>query len=263
MILFSKNHTEKKLLLFIGSPRTGSTLLGQIINYHPNCLVANEFRLLNKIVLDKKDKNKTLKKLKKYALKQFKKGLENDKKYKKTLNQYQKKWKGFEQFTNQKEFEKQEIKIIGDKKAGGNIQIISDYNNPSKMFFQSINNIYFIQIIRNPIDAAISLMKSHNIKDFETAVKQIVSQSINAYSFINKNNYPAHVLYYEDLTESPKLEIKRIFDFLNLEIDLVWLNKISKIISPSEKKEINKVHIETFKSILNNFPETSLFKRYL
>ena len=37
-------------LLFVGSGRTGSTLVGQLLNYHPQFLISNEIRVLDRAV---------------------------------------------------------------------------------------------------------------------------------------------------------------------------------------------------------------------
>ena len=39
-----------RLLFFVGSERSGTTLFGQILNYHPNCLIANESKFLEKVL---------------------------------------------------------------------------------------------------------------------------------------------------------------------------------------------------------------------
>lgn len=263
MHLFSKKYTEKKLLLFIGSPRTGSTLLGQIINYHPNCLVANEFRFLNKVIVDNKNKQKTIKKLEKYALKQFKKGLENDKKYSKTLSQYQQKWKGFQKYANELEFQKREIQLIGDKKAGGNIQIIKDFPIETENLFQKVKELYFIQIIRNPIDAALSLMKSHNVKGFEEAMGIIIENTVDAERFAKESKYNYHFIYYESLSVNAEKELKAICKFLNIYCSVEWLSKVSKTISKPEKKDISEYHKNIFIETLEKFGGSKILEKYI
>jgi len=253
---------DKKLLLFIGSPRTGSTLLGQIINYHPNCLVANEFRLLNKIIVEEKNFKLSLKRLERYALKQFYKGLENDKKYGKVLHVYQKKWKNFEYLAKEPEFKKQEIKLIGDKKAGGNIQVINEYPNETKFFFEKIKQLYFIQIIRNPVHAAVSLMNSHAYENFEKAVNHILQQTVRAIEFSRQPNINYYSLYYEDLMEEPELEIRNIFNWLNIDVQDSWLKKIKEIISSSENKNIPKEYFNIYDNIIKKYNVSEL-KRYL
>ena len=66
--------TFEKLLLFIGSPRTGSTLLGQILNYHPQCPVATEARLVTQVVMHGVPFEEALARTVQAATKQFEQG---------------------------------------------------------------------------------------------------------------------------------------------------------------------------------------------
>lgn len=43
-------NNNPRYLLFVGSGRTGSTLVGQLLNYHPQILISNEIRILDRAV---------------------------------------------------------------------------------------------------------------------------------------------------------------------------------------------------------------------
>lgn len=225
---------DRTLLIFIGSPRTGSTLLGQLINYHPQCLVSTEERFLQQVITQGIPIDKALRSVKKAAIKQFKMGLENDKKYGKSLNRYQNRWIRMNHLSGDPDFKKREIEVIGDKKAGGTTQVFID--NPAERveFLESHLNTRLIQIIRNPVHAAISYMKSHRIDSFEKACDEIIMKTHVAHNLGNRTANRYHYLYYEDLLETPQKELTRILTWLKVDVSDRWLDKISEIINHRE-----------------------------
>ena len=58
--LLKKKLNIKKYLFTIGAPRSGTTMLGYILNSHPNILISNESRVLNKIFEKKYEFNKAI-----------------------------------------------------------------------------------------------------------------------------------------------------------------------------------------------------------
>lgn len=100
-------------MLFIGSPRTGSTLLGQLINFHPQCLIANESRFLTNVVSRGVTNEEAVDRIIDQATKQFESGLENDSYFGKTIDRYQPRWLPFADLAAQPEFRKrQPIAVI-------------------------------------------------------------------------------------------------------------------------------------------------------
>ena len=217
-----------KLLLFFGSPRTGSTLLGQILNFHPNCLVATEFRLLNKVIIDGISYSKALAEMRATAFRQFKNGIEADVKFGKTLGRYQERWKSFYGLSGDPEFKKKKIKILGDKKAGGATKVFMDYPDKTVDFLEKHRNLILLQILRHPIDAAISYMNSHKIGAFAAACEDVISKSHIAYELCQKMRAPNYVLYYEDLIREPKAEIEKLMNWLVVKHSSTWLEVITE-----------------------------------
>ena len=59
MIMNKKNNNY---LVFVGSGRTGSTLVGQLLNKHPNIAISSELRVLTNALKKNKKVKKYLKK---------------------------------------------------------------------------------------------------------------------------------------------------------------------------------------------------------
>lgn len=262
MWIFKKKQKKYRLLLFIGSGRTGSTILGQIINYHPRCLVSNEFRLVQKVLSRDVSLAKALKQMKKTAYGQFKHGLENDSKYGKSLDKYQKKWIAFHDLVKDKDFKKQDIILLGDKKAGGNVQVYLDNKKEFIDLIKEYQEVYLLQIVRNPQSAALSYMKSHDMKDFTEACEHVIRYNTRAYELGRSGICPYYHLYYEDLLAHPAAEIKKIFHWLGLEIKESWLEKISQKINKSTPPESDPSMVKISREIIKKYHIEPLFSKY-
>jgi hypothetical protein len=253
----------KALLIFIGSPRTGSTLLGQILNYHPECLISNEARFITKVVAQGISFEEALNDVIIRAREQFKTGLENDKKFGKTIDidRYQNKWLSFKDLSKDSDFKKREIKVIGDKKAGGNIQTFIDNPNEMLKFLDAHPNALLLQIIRNPVDAAVSLMKSHGFRPFEKACEEIVMKTHTAYVLGKRVSNPYHYMYYEDLMADPEVEIRKILNWLNVECSNNWLDKISSKINRQKKTKHPIEYYQIAQNLIDEYDANEEFRR--
>jgi len=256
------NIKGKKLLFFIGSARTGSTLLGQILNYHPECLISNEARFITSVVIHGLSFEEALKDVVINAHKQFKTGLENDKKFGKTIARFQPKWVPMGDLSKDPDFKKKEIKVIGDKKAGGNIQAFIEKPNEMLKFLDEQQNVFLLQIIRNPVDAAFSLMRSHGVKQFEKACEEIIMRTHTAYILGNQTSNPYFYVYYEDLIENPEIEIIKILSWLNIKRSNSWLFKISKIVNQSKPKNHPKKYYRIAQNMIKKYDASNEFNKY-
>jgi hypothetical protein len=236
-----------KYLFFVGSGRTGSTLLGQIINKHPECLISNENRFLQEIIENKKNYIDSIKNMINNAYYQFANGLGKN-------EQYQKDWKDINYFKKSKI-----IKVVGDKKQGGNVSI---YNNHKEKFLDLIHklgekNTYFIQITRNPIDSIASYQISHNYS-LEESKNRVLSDTISGYEIISKFKN-GKLIYYEDLLNNTEDVLTSLCDYLNLTWCDEWLSSVTNVISLNKK--INYLN-DNVKDVKKIYDCHNIFKRY-
>ena len=228
---------DKKLLIFIGSARTGSTLLGQVLNYHPECLISNESGLISNVVIKGASLREELKKVLASAMDMYRTGLESNKKFGETIERYQSQWIQFGDLSKDPDFSKKDIKVIGDKKAGGSTKAYLERPGEVISFLLSHPNVWLLQIIRDPVDAAVSYMKSHGVEPFEKACNEMINLTHAAHDLGKKVTNPYYFMYYEDLVESPREEITKILEWLNIDYSSSWLEKISQKIQQKEPSE--------------------------
>jgi hypothetical protein len=200
------------------------------------------------------------------AAHEFELGLEGSSTHSKTLHRYQKDWVKMGDLVTHKEFEKKRIRVIGDKKAGGNSSIFrSNPNEFCKLIdFLGRDSVYFIQIVRDPIESIFSYTKSHkySIEEAATRVIQDTQTGIDISRVFT--NYI--MCRYDLLLKNPENTLESIFSFLGEKCEKEWLQEISKKISkkiPYEDDDLFPIiqnckimkdieSIDCFKEILND-----------
>ena len=193
----------EKYIFTIGAPRSGTTFLCQLLNNHPNILVSNEDRTIYKILHQNINFKTAIINSNINAFDQFQNA------YNKNIG-IQNKWKHLDK---KKLLEKKTILIAGDKKSGQNAIIFNNNKNEFINLFKK-PNIFFLQIVRNPINAAKSYEKSHphEVFGFNDALEKILK--INSYGFeLGKMLHKNYVkIYYEDLVANPSKIMKELID---------------------------------------------------
>ena len=236
-----------KYLFFVGSGRTGSTLLGQIVNKHPACLVSNESRYLQELVEKNKNFTKTTNLLVQTAYTQFNLGLGENK-------QYQSSWKDIDYFKKDST-----IKVIGDKKQGGNVAIYRKYTEKFEKLVEFLgeSNVYFIQVTRNPVNSILSYQKSHNYS-FEKSKSLVLSDTMTGYEIIERYKN-TKLIYYEDLFSNTEHVLENICNFLNIDWNDEWANSVKIVLHPHADKKYNHQDVD---NLTNVYKGHKIFKRY-
>jgi len=244
-MLDSKNIRQ---LYFVGAPRTGSTLLGQILNYHPQCLISNESRYLQKILRNGHNPQQAFNEMVQEAIHQFELSLEHTPRFNQKIDTYQPKWKSFNSFKNDPEFNKSEIRVIGDKKAGGNVQV---YREDPAIFQKFIDQVgpYFLFITRNPVNTAKSYLKSHGAGTFDQAMAKILDDTRAAIEIQNITD-KYKIVYYEDLQKTGNEVLTNICRFIELNESTTWCDKVLSVVDKDD--EIDDEDKPLY-DIMNNF----------
>lgn len=248
---------NKSFLLTLGYGRTGSTIIGHILNNHPNCLVSNESRFLQNL-------------LQGYNIKFLINQLINNasKDYNDGLNFIHQKDSKNIKF---KKMPKKNILILGDKKSGGNTTI--SLSNP--IFFNNFikNNTKIIINLRNPLDVLVSCKKNkifnrysfyiecnENSKD-EDIFRDIIYYFNHCINIYKNNLEKCIIVYYEDLLNDKKNILQKICNHL----DIFYYKELLGLIN--SEKIINNIKIKgTYLNILKTMVDKDnidFLKRYI
>lgn len=250
------------MLLFIGSPRTGSTLLGQILNYHPQCLIAFEENVVARHLVKFISFDKLLACLERNARESFEQGLEMTGRMNASV--YQPRWRSFADLRTNPVFKKQDIAVIGDKKAGGTAATAQKHPETFIRLIKNNPSFKLLQVIRNPISAAFSYMKSHAIDSFEDACVHIVETTRAAYGMTRLFPQRSYTVIYEDLLQNPEEILTGLLNFLTIRISTDWMQAIVKRINRGTPpdRETYESFLESTRKIIAAHQALEAFSHY-
>jgi len=230
--------------LFIGYPRSGHTLIGSLIDAHPNAVISHELDAL-KFLKEGFTKNQIFKLILKNSSSFTKAGRRWGKYSYLVPNQWNGKFRT--------------LKVIGDKKGGGSAKIL--FKNPSIIqdLDKTINckKIKYIHIIRNPYDNITTISKKHFNNDLKKAI-DLYFYFCKANYYIKSQNENIMDIKHESFIDDPKNCLKKICGFLDLDAPTDYLDDCSQIVYKNPRKrrfEINwsSENKEIVKKKINEF----------
>ncbi|MEM1169885.1 MAG: sulfotransferase domain-containing protein [Cyanobacteria bacterium P01_H01_bin.35] len=229
-------HNVEKYCMFIGYPRSGHSLVGALIDAHPNIILSHELDALQYVEAG-------FSKLQLYSL------LLNNSQYfinkEKSLIPETEIPKGRFKYKvpNQWNGKFANLKIIGDKRGGGttkrlrdNFQLFKDLENKIKI------PLKIIHVVRNPFDNISSIYKKCLSKSLEWSIDYYFDLCYANESIIKRiDSNKIFLLKLESLIENPQMQLKEITQsFLELETNDDYLEDCSSIIFSSPNKSRSK-----------------------
>ena len=278
----------KHVIFFLGHGRSGTTLVGSLLDAHPNIIVANEYNAIEKwrrLKKDTQNRDYFFQALYSNSFEHARIGSRRkdcSTKEHPLTKHVPNQWQG--------RFDKH-IQLIGDKKAEmfirrivmaqpteGNSNTLSSIQEAVKVPFK------FIYILRNPFDIAATKMyrktslgtkESERHKLYDNPLKYKKPLQLEVVKFLVKvikaaANYTQHLgdqvimVYSEDLIDNPTKQLKRLCKFLEVPCSEDYFKDCSTIVFKSPSKTRNTiVWDEEAKNMINTLiQEVPLFKRY-
>jgi hypothetical protein len=216
------------VLLFVGSGRTGSSMLGQIINHHPACLIAHEARVLTRYVRGEGSFEALLADAAALAWEQFTRGLESTGRFADVCAHTQTKWRSFAPLAADARFAKTRVEVVGDKKAGGASDAYAENAARIDSLLASDERIALVHVVRDPAASARSALRAHGGRGFAAACERIVRQHACAHRMVCRCAGRALRVRYEDLCARPREEVARVLAFLGLEPEARFLDEVTR-----------------------------------
>jgi hypothetical protein len=216
----------KYFCMFIGYPYSGHSLVGSIIDAHPNAAISHELHV-GKLLKKGFSKEQIFPMIVSNAFKFAQQG--------RTWNNYSYaipgEWNGrFKQ-----------LLVIGDKKGGGS----SKFFSKKPEVFDSVGltiglPVKYVHVMRNPYDMISTLFrKSQNPKtgDIRIAIEKFIKR-IERTDKIKKsiNGVDWHDMYHEEVLAKPEETITSLFRFLGLDVPEGFIENCKKVIYPNPHK---------------------------
>ena len=248
------------MLIFIGYPRSGHTLIGSLLDAHPNIVIANEYDILSSwanYTTRHRNKQYLFEQLYTNSYVEAHEGDRSTKdcvpktKYKYLIpNQWQGKFDG-------------KIKIIGDKKGGKTTSLFrrsQKYWTILEEILQEVKiPIKFIHVVRNPFDNIATMLLRRQFgnnlnwkKVFETPIhlpKETFIRHINYRmklamtnaQLIQRFHGRVHTLRNEDMIRNPEIELRKVCRFLDIECSTKYIIDCISIVNSKISKSRNGI----------------------
>lgn len=218
----------ESVALFVGQGRSGHSLIGALLDAHPDCVIAHELNVCN-LIASGFDRDQIC-----YLM------WENSRHFAKVgraWGRYSYAVPGAQQGRFRK------LRVIGDKKGG----------STSDFFYQARSNftltaaffgvpLRFIHVVRNPLDnIAAMAMLSGGTAGLDFAIANFVRRCIASAQLLEAGTDDIITIYHEDVLSSPRGELVTLAEWLELTVEPAWLDACAQLIVPSPSRSRDKV----------------------
>lgn len=210
--------------MFVGSGRSGHSLIASLIDAHPNAIISNELNTLKFV----------LKGFGKYQL--FSMILGNSKKH----AEQGRSWTGYSYYVeNQMQGAFTRLSVIGDKKGGISTEILMEQPDIlNKVIRKWKIEFKFIHVVRNPYDVISSMARGGQLKNvevdeslLETNIHRFFQRMETVKDLKSKFGNSILDIRHESFIKKPKENLDRILSFLGLPSNQDYMEDCSKIVN--------------------------------
>lgn len=216
----------KYFCMFIGYPYSGHSLVGSIIDAHPNAAISHELHV-GRLLKRGFTKERIFSMILLNSIKFAQEG--------RTWNNYSYaipgEWNG--------RFEK--LKVIGDKKGGRSSKFFSKKTE----IFDAVGDnmglpVKYIHVMRNPYDMISTLFRktiNPNTDSLKIAIEKFIKRIERTNQIRNSlNGKDLHDMYHEQVLAEPEEAITSLFRFLDLDVPEGFIENCKKVIYPNPHK---------------------------
>jgi hypothetical protein len=205
--------------LFIGYPRSGHTLVGSLVDAHPNALIANELNMVGHV-------KRGFSRLQIYAL-----ILANSRRFARAGW----KWMGYSYAVpNQWQGRFERLEVLGDKRGPGVIRLLRANPGLLGRVRETLDtDLRFIHVIRNPFDNITTMSLRHRLP-LESAVAYYFALCQGVAELKSQLRPDAMLdVWHERLVERPADEITRLCGFLDLVPHPDYVRDCASVVFPA------------------------------
>jgi hypothetical protein len=214
----------EKYVMFVGYPRSGHTLVGALLDAHPNAVIAHELGALDHIRdgADREDLYRLL--------------IGTSKVFAQEGNE----WEGYSyQVPGQWQGRFESLKVIGDKKGGRSTVDLGASPNLLDQLERTVSDeLRFIHVIRNPYDNITTMFLKRTVnRSLRRTMKNYFSLcETNAEIKRRVGEDAICELRHEDFTKAPKDHLHSLCGFLGLEPGADYIDACAALVFDSPRK---------------------------
>lgn len=217
--------------MFLGYPRSSHTLIGAMLDAHPNMVVAHELNVLD-MVKKKNSRDWIIASI--LAQSDW------------FLNKINAQWTGYSYLIpNQWQGKYKQLKVVGDKKGGVSSRQLTQKPQLLEQLQSVLQmNIKIIHVVRNPFDIITTMASWNKEKRIENITDEMLQEQTEQF-FMRveavqkaKNNpkYPVFDLYNEQLTAQPAQTLSQLCAFLGVDAPEDYLKDCASIVFTKSKQ---------------------------
>lgn len=227
--MFQDVHT---FCFFIGHTKSGGTLIGSLLDAHPNALLADEIDAL-KYVANGFNKEQLFYVLKKGSQREAMKGRVTARR-----------WQAYDfEVSNQWQGRYQKLQVIGDSKAGPTTRRLDSDPELLDKVSDVMNGVQvkIIQVIRNPFDP-ITVMTIRGQRTFEDAIGHYFNYCKTLVKLRQRlDSSTLFPVRYEDFVQNPGDLLAQICNFLGLVSTADYLDACKAVVSETPDRSRQSV----------------------
>jgi hypothetical protein len=218
-------------LLFIGHTKSGGSLLGALIDAHPNAVVADETDVIQYSEAGFA-RHQIFDVLVRGAEREAAKGRVTARRIQPYSLAVPGQWQG----------RHEAIRVIGDSRAGPTTRRIADDPAALERLQDVLGGIpiHFIQVVRNPIDP-MSAMILRSGRSTESAITDYFDQCERLAGIRSRLGSAVHTVHYEDFVEGTLARLRSLCGVLGLDVDDSHLLACTSLVDPSRQPESSRV----------------------
>jgi len=270
----------EKLVLFVGYSRSGHSIIGGMMDAHPNMVIAHEYQLLPRCVRPKgrgpfpKNKSAIFNALYENSYQEARSGWRSEKNTSKGYNLHvSTPWQGA--FTR--------LRVIGDKAGGMTAQVYRTNKKNFMSLYQQLQvtvmiPVHAIHVLRNPYDNIATMLlynehikkkvnETHKYMNEEGLKDQILayfSQVHSVLEMIDKYKLNVITIHHSDFIANPKSTMRKVCLALFIPCSDLYLHMVSEktFSSESQSRHLVQWTPELIVLVAENIQKYPLLKRY-
>lgn len=218
--------------LFIGHNKSGTSLVGALLDAHPEVILSDEVGALN-YLLAGFEREQIFHLLLRGSRREALKGRVTARRLTPYSYKVPDQWQG----------KYSRLRVIGDGKAGTTTQLFTRHADALQRLQSEMSglNLRFIQTIRNPFDP-ISVMMVRGKRSFENSIGHYFDACERLVS-LRERIGAEHLLAvrYEDFVRAPEANLRRLTSFLGVDAPQSYLDACTGILRPAPDVQRNMV----------------------
>ncbi len=243
--------------IFTGYPRSGHSLVGALMDAHPDMIISHELDVLEQVIRG-------------YNYHQIcVMILENSRAFARTGRS----WSGYNyEVKGQYQGKFRKLKVIGDKRGGRTSMILSERFSLIDKLKQEIPvPVKIIHVVRNPFDNIVTrahqgneVRKEITAEGIRENIDRHFLQAATNYRVIRESGCQVLTLKHEELVRHPEKVLIDLCDFLEVEAPVRWLKACASIVfnKPSKTRHRYPYPKEVVEEINTKMGEFPFFEGY-